>query len=74
MNRIESNPATQLIIDLEAQTIAVENTELVESFEIDSYKKICMINGYDDIDFLISNKTKIEAFEANRNKEEAIVI
>ena len=74
LNRIESNPATQLIIDLEAQTIAIENTELVESFEIDSYKKICMINGYDDIDFLISNKTKIEAFEANRNKEEAIVI
>lgn len=74
LNRIESNPAIQLIIDLEAQTIAVENTELVESFEIDSYKKICMINGYDDIDFLISNKAKIEAFEANRNKQEAIVI
>lgn len=73
LSRIETNPSTQLIIDLEAQTISVENTKLIESFEIDAYKKLCMINGYDDIDFLISNKEKIETFEANRNKEEAIV-
>jgi 3-isopropylmalate/(R)-2-methylmalate dehydratase small subunit len=73
LNRIKENPSIQLIIDLEAQTISVEKTELIESFEIDAYKKLCMINGYDDIDFLISNKEKIETFEANRNKEEAIV-
>ncbi|WP_445711128.1 3-isopropylmalate dehydratase small subunit [Flavobacterium sp.] len=73
LNRIKENPSIQLIIDLEAQTISVENTKLIESFEIDAYKKLCMINGYDDIDFLISNKEKIETFEANRNKEEAIV-
>ncbi|CAM4073868.1 MULTISPECIES: 3-isopropylmalate dehydratase small subunit [Flavobacterium] len=73
LNRIKENPLIQLIIDLEAQTISVEKIELIESFEIDAYKKLCMINGYDDIDFLISNKEKIETFEANRNKEEAIV-
>lgn len=73
LNHIKENPSIQLIIDLEAQTISVENTKLIESFEIDAYKKLCMINGYDDIDFLISNKEKIETFEANRNKEEAIV-
>lgn len=71
---IEKEPNTQLVVDLEAQTISVENTSLEEAFEIDAYKKLCMINGYDDIDFLISNKDKIEAFEANRNKNKAIVI
>lgn len=64
--KIESNPETNLIVDLEQQTLSVENSELMESFEIDAYKKICMINGYDDIDFLINNKEKIEAFEVNK--------
>lgn len=71
---IQKEPNTELIVDLEAQTIRVEGLNLQESFDIDAYKKLCMINGYDDIDFLISNKDKIEAFEANRNKKEAIVI
>lgn len=71
---IQKEPNTKLIVDLEAQTIRVESLNLQESFDIDAYKKLCMINGYDDIDFLISNKDKIEAFEANRNKKEAIVI
>ena len=64
--KITSNPKTNVIVDLENQTIAVEDTDLSESFEIDAYKKICMINGFDDIDFLISNKNKIEDFEKNR--------
>ena len=63
---ITANPKTNLIVDLENQTIAVEGSNLSESFEIDPYKKICMINGFDDIDFLISNKNKIEDFEKNR--------
>ncbi len=66
LSKIESNPETNLIVDLEQQTLSVENSDLIESFEIDAYKKICMINGYDDIDFLINNKEKIEAFEVNR--------
>ena len=74
LNCIEKKPEIKVIVDLEAQTISVENTTLKESFEIDAYKKLCMINGFDDIDFLISNKDKIELFEQNRNSVEAIVI
>ena len=66
---IEAIPKTNVIVDLEQQTISVENLDLSESFEIDAYKKICMINGFDDIDFLISNKTRIEEFEKNRRIE-----
>lgn len=64
--KIEANPKINLIVDLEQQTLSVENSDLIESFEIDSYKKICMINGYDDIDFLMNNKEKIETFEVDR--------
>lgn len=60
---IQENPSTNLCVNLEEQTIAVENSDLIAGFEIDAYKKICMINGFDDIDFLINNKDKIEAFE-----------
>ena len=60
---IQENPSTNLVVNLEQQSIAVENSDLIANFEIDAYKKICMINGFDDIDFLINNKDKIEAFE-----------
>jgi 3-isopropylmalate/(R)-2-methylmalate dehydratase small subunit len=63
---IQENPSTNLCVNLEEQAIAVENSDLVASFEIDAYKKICMINGFDDIDFLINNKDKIEAFEKGK--------
>ena len=66
LEMIQNNPETKVVVNLEEQTIAIENTSLSESFEIDPYKKICMINGYDDIDFLINNKEKIEAFEKSR--------
>jgi 3-isopropylmalate/(R)-2-methylmalate dehydratase small subunit len=69
VSKIELNPNINVIVDLENQTIAIENTNLSESFDIDPYKKICMINGYDDIDFLINNKDKIEAFEKSRTIE-----
>ena len=58
----EENPTSEITINLEEQTINSEIGE--ESFDINPYKKTCMINGYDDIDFLISNKEKINAFEA----------
>ena len=63
---IQENPSTNLCVNLEEQTIAVENSDLIAGFEIDAYKKICMINGFDDIDFLINNKDKIEAFEKGK--------
>jgi len=62
---IQENPKANLIVDLENQSISIENSNLSEKFEIDPYKKICMINGFDDIDFLINNKDKIEEFEKN---------
>jgi len=58
---IEKNPKTEVEVNLENQTIAIASRK--ESFEINSYKKKCMLNGYDDIDYLISIKDKIEAFE-----------
>ncbi|WP_452231098.1 3-isopropylmalate dehydratase small subunit [Lacinutrix sp. MEBiC02404] len=63
LNAIENKPETEIIVNLEVQTISVADTNLSEAFEIDAYKKTCMINGYDDIDYLLSKKTVIEAFE-----------
>ncbi|MEP5254892.1 MAG: 3-isopropylmalate dehydratase small subunit [Winogradskyella arenosi] len=63
---IGSHPETELIVNLEKQTISVKDSDLSENFEIDPYKKTCMINGYDDIDYLVNNKELIEAFEAQK--------
>lgn len=52
-----------LHIDVAAQTITIEKTGEQESFELNPYKKTCLLNGYDDIDFLISRKSAIEQFE-----------
>jgi 3-isopropylmalate/(R)-2-methylmalate dehydratase small subunit len=57
-----------LSIDLEKQTITIDRTGATESFEINAYKKTCMLNGYDDIDYLLSMKEEIEQFELNHNK------
>ena len=54
----------KLTVDLAKQTITIDNTGESESFEINAYKKTCMLNGYDDIDFLLSIKTDIEQYEA----------
>ena len=66
MKTVQENPATEIEIDLENQTISLLEKSISESFEIDPYKKTCMINGYDDIDYLLSKKEMIEAFEAQR--------
>jgi len=58
----QGNDAT-LTIDLESQTIIIDATGQQENFEINSYKKTCLLNGYDDIDYLLSIKPAIEAFE-----------
>jgi len=57
-----------LSIDLEKQTITIDTTGASESFEINAYKKTCMLNGYDDIDYLLSMKEEIEQFELNHIK------
>ncbi|WP_299105283.1 3-isopropylmalate dehydratase small subunit [uncultured Winogradskyella sp.] len=63
LQQIESNPQTELTVNLIDQTISVNDSDLSEDFEIDAYKKTCLINGYDDIDYLLSKKAEIEAFE-----------
>ncbi len=57
---------TELTVDLEQQTIRINSTGEQEHFDINSYKKTCLLNGYDDIDFLLSNKADIETFEKQR--------
>jgi 3-isopropylmalate/(R)-2-methylmalate dehydratase small subunit len=64
---IEKNENTLLIVDIQQQTISIKDTNLVESFEINLYKKTCLINGFDDIDYLLSLKSEIESFETKRN-------
>lgn len=63
---IENDPATKIKVDLQNQEISMLGTNEKESFDINPYKKECLINGYDDIDFLLSQKEKIEEFEKNR--------
>ncbi len=56
------NDAT-LSIDIDKQTITIDATGVQEIFDINHYKKTCLLNGYDDIDYLIANKSAIEAYE-----------
>ncbi|MBT6376662.1 MAG: 3-isopropylmalate dehydratase small subunit [Flavobacterium sp.] len=67
MKTVKEKPETKIEVDLENQTISLSETNVSETFEIDAYKKTCMINGYDDIDYLLSKKEMIEAFESLRN-------
>jgi len=60
---IKANPSTEITVDLPAQTISFDGKS--ESFEVNSYKKECLLNGYDDIDFLVSIKDEIEEYEAS---------
>ena len=59
---------TTLTVDLEKQTICIDATQQVENFEMNAYKKTCLLNGYDDIDYLLSIREEIAQFELNHNK------
>ncbi len=63
---VEADPKAQLEVDLENQFIKIVATGEQESFDINPYKKACLINGYDDIDYILSLKTDIEAYEKSR--------
>ncbi len=58
---LQKNPTSEVTVDLENQLL--KSAIGTAAFEIDAYKKTCMIHGYDDIDYLISKKDKITAFE-----------
>ena len=64
---IKKNSDCKFIVDLVDQYVEVPSANLYIDFEINNYKKTCLINGYDDIDYLINNKHKIEEFERKRN-------
>ncbi|MCC8147034.1 MAG: 3-isopropylmalate dehydratase small subunit [Bacteroidales bacterium] len=64
---VEQNPDMTLTVDLENQTLKNNSTGNSEKFSINSYKKECFLKGFDDIDYLLSNKDKIEQYEMNRN-------
>ena len=59
---------TTLTVDVEKQTICIDATQQVENFEMNAYKKTCLLNGYDDIDYLLSIREEIAQFELNHNK------
>jgi 3-isopropylmalate/(R)-2-methylmalate dehydratase small subunit len=59
---IEKNPSTPITVDLQQQKVFLEDGSS-ESFDINPYKKICLTNGYDDIDYLLSLRNEIKHFE-----------
>lgn len=60
---IAQDPKTEVVVNLPDQTITNLATGKTETFEINAYKKHCLLNGLDDIDFLVANRDKIEAYE-----------
>lgn len=63
---IDKDNSVEAVVDLENQKLIIDAADIAVSFEINDYKKMCLINGYDDIDYLISQKEAIEAFEQKR--------
>jgi len=61
---VESDPQATFTVDLPAQKISIDSTGSACSFDINGYKKNNMLNGFDDIDFLISQSQQIDAFAA----------
>jgi 3-isopropylmalate/(R)-2-methylmalate dehydratase small subunit len=60
---IEENEKTVFEVDLEKQEFKIPSKQISFSFEIDKYKKMCLMNGYDDLEFLLSIRDQIETFE-----------
>lgn len=63
---IEENPSNTITIDLPNQTITNNATGVSEKFDINPYKKDCLLNGFDDIDYLLNKKADIESWENKR--------
>ena len=63
---IHANPAAEVEVNLPQQLVVNKSTGRTESFEINAYKKHCLMNGLDDIDFLVDSKQQINAFEQKR--------
>jgi 3-isopropylmalate/(R)-2-methylmalate dehydratase small subunit len=66
LEAIEKNPSTHITVDLENQKVTLENGAS-ESFEINPYKKACLINGYDDIDYLLNLREEIKEYDLSHS-------
>lgn len=62
----EKDPQTIIEVDIPSQTIGIPSAGLLASFDLNAYKKTCLLNGFDDIDYLLSIKQDIEKFELSR--------
>jgi len=65
---IEKNPKATFDVSVEEQTLHLLDSNKVISFELDAYKKTCLLNGYDDLDYLLSIKNKIIGYEQRTNQ------
>ncbi|KKK85971.1 hypothetical protein LCGC14_2767900, partial [marine sediment metagenome] len=63
LKKVQQDPAEEIEVNLEKQTITLLRTDESEPFEINPYKKKCLQNGYDDIDYLLSILKKVDAYE-----------
>lgn len=63
---IEANPETRVVVNVPEQSVKNCSTGKIEHFDINGYKKYCLMNALDDIDFLLENTAKIEAYENQR--------
>ena len=66
MELAQNNPGVRVHVDLEAQRVWDENEEVVVDFEVDSFRRYCLLNGLDDIGLTLQQEDKIAAFEAAR--------
>lgn len=60
---VAHDPKTEIMVNLQEQVVELQSTLENESFEINPYKKSCLLNGYDDIDFILNKRDAVEAFE-----------
>lgn len=65
-NLVDADPSVTLTVDLETQTITNNSNGKTETFDINPYKKECLLKGMDDIDYLLSKKDLVLQYEANR--------
>lgn len=70
---VNADHKTVVEVDVEKQTISIPAKNLSEHFDINPYKKICVMNGYDDVDYLVSMKEQTEEFEKKRKDDFSLV-
>ena len=66
LDKLKEKPGTELTVDLESQRVWDEDEEIAFSFDVDQFRKYCLLNGLDDIGLTLKNEDAIAAFEASR--------